>query len=139
MKQSDFTDLCSSLERFKNINTRWSAALVYLIARCDGFLEIYSLDETATTPFLTEQIINMLQPLDDDLSDKKLQELLLQEFDGWYYQANDKGVFWNSLYEDFNTFFERHPTACLLIGDQPHARLEHLRANLNSLLNRERL
>ena len=64
-------------------------------------------------------------------------ELLLQEFDGWYYHANDLGAVWNSLYEDFETYYERHPTACLLIGDQPHANIDHLRKNLASLLKQE--
>ena len=137
MKISEFTELCASLERFKNINTRWPAALVYLIARCDGFLELYSLDETETTPHLTDQLVNLLQPLDDNLDDQYLQELLLQEFDGWYYHANDLGAVWNSLYEDFETYYERHPTACLLIGDQPHANIDHLRKNLASLLKQE--
>lgn len=51
--------------------------------------------------------------------------------------ANDLGAVWNSLYEDFETYYERHPTACLLIGDQPHANIDHLRKNLASLLKQE--
>ena len=136
MNSSEFNRLCTILERFESASPRWTAILVHLFQRCDGFIEDFTLHETTTCTHLILKTSELLKSLPDHAGDAELAQLLAQEFEGWYFTAIGSEERWNSLVESYSHYKKRIPKLNdLSVTTKPHAAYDQSFRYINDLLS----
>lgn len=137
MNEIEFEKLHDALRRFKNIHPRWGSILVFLIGRCDGFVETMTLDGEKTNEYLMEKTLELLNSLPEDATDFVITDLIAGEFDGWYMTALGHDDSWDLTKQSYQNWTKSNHISEALISSQPHIPFIQARSYLNCLLGQE--
>lgn len=134
MNEAEFERLHSFLGRFDNIHPRWGSILVFLIGRCEGFVETVTLDTEKTHEYLMDKTISLLETLPETATDGDLAELVAKEFDGWYMTALAKDGSWDLTQMPYRQWSQENHVSDALISTSPYISNQAARLYIDRLL-----
>ncbi|WP_373742094.1 hypothetical protein [Neisseria sp.] len=134
MNEIEFERLFDFLKRFPNISPRWGAILIFLIGRCEGFVESATFNTEQTHDYLVDQTIELLSSLPETATDTDFADLIAREFEGWYMTAFGESANWDITKQPYHLWACENKLSEAVIQSLPRTPPHTARCFLNRLL-----